>query len=194
MLEKETTLWLNWVLSRCLIKDITNLISSKKHLWKIENDKLSLLKKTCVEFDSNERIWIERPFQHSIKTVAIETQRFIAIDVENNIFTWGLNRWGELCVPNQKNIKEPTRITNPGNVKIKQVAFSYRASFLLSEDGYVFSAGSNDQHYYLGDPTLNTHREYFAKIPNLEKIKKIAASSWFACALSGINNNSFFTN
>jgi len=108
-----------------------------------------------------------------------------------HFFVWGANNFGQLGIPTNAKASSKTEskkefIVNPTscsfNAKVKQIACGETSSHILSEEGFVYSMGSNkDGRLGLGISPLN--------LPATNKpqlVKELSQITKLACGLSHI--------
>ncbi|KAH7637977.1 hypothetical protein HUG17_9081 [Dermatophagoides farinae] len=92
---------------------------------------------------------------------------------ESDIYSWGLNDFGQLGLGDRKNRDTPCLVAFPNddsiNIRIKEIVAGDRHSLFLFENGQLWGCGFN----YNGELGLGNRRSKLAKIPigNLQQIK-----------------------
>nr|XP_048292637.1 probable E3 ubiquitin-protein ligase HERC6 isoform X2 [Myodes glareolus] len=134
----------------------------------------------------------ERPEQvQSLATLHVDLvscgkEHSIAVSHKGRVFAWGAGSNGQLGIGECKDINlMPTKIEFPDDIKIIQVSCGHYHSLALSEDGQVFSWGSNSQGQ-LGLGKNFSSQASPQKVKSLEGIPlaQVAAGGTHSFALS----------
>ena len=135
----------------------------------------------------------KRLYKGNVLTVSGSQSSHVMINTDGKIFVTGSNTSGKLGTGNTSNIntswKEVTLTGAATDEKAIQVQTSPNATIILTNKGYVYSAGSNTNGQTgLGITTGNTPT--FTKIPTLSNVKSI----WGGEDLSGSSMFTAITN
>lgn len=120
----------------------------------------------------------------------------ILIDLNNNVYSFGFGRVGQLGLGDDKNAGNPTRILLDGKpLKAKYVSCGMNHTVLIDMNDDVYSFGAN----YTGQLGLSDKINRFVptKIPNVHQIKQVSCGSDCTLLLNmngeiysfGINNH-----
>jgi len=77
------------------------------------------------------------------------------IDVDNNVYGFGANQWGQLGLGHDDEVEGLHLIEYFKNIKIKQISCGNFHSLFLTDDGFIYSCGKND-HGQLGSNLTST--------------------------------------
>lgn len=116
----------------------------------------------------------------NISQIAAGRNFSLAKTKSGDVYVWGGNDWGQLGMG-----KDETRIDTPTNnaqlMHIKKIAASNNHVLAVSENGHVFSFGSNfSGQLGTGD---NTNSNVPIEVKGLDQIKDVAAGYKFSLAL-----------
>jgi len=108
----------------------------------------------------------------------------VAVTEENEVLVWGTNSHGQLGVPRaqRRAIPSPSVANVPPGETWVDVQCGLGHTTLLSEDGNVYTAGSNAEGQ-LG--RSNGSPSTFCKVEGLEKVERISSSSDYVLAVAG---------
>ncbi|XP_052029777.1 probable E3 ubiquitin-protein ligase HERC6 isoform X2 [Apodemus sylvaticus] len=121
-----------------------------------------------------------------IELVSCGKEHSVAVCHRGRVFTWGAGSEGQLGIGEFKEISfMPTKIKALAGIKIIQVSCGHYHSLALSEDGHVFSWGSNSQGQ-LGLGRNSCSQAIPQKVKSLEGIPlaQVAAGGTHSFALS----------
>lgn len=123
-----------------------------------------------VEDDEVTRLLLQTPLPRSIsiRRLAVGEQHAIACSSEGGVWGWGWNAMGACGLGREVlSTREPLPLASPfGNiVKVSSVSAGLQHSLLLSEEGDVYSCGSNgDGQLGLGDRTARFEAELISAL------------------------------
>ena len=115
----------------------------------------------------------ESGYLENIKEISTGTNMSMALDENGNVYTWGLNDYGQLGLGNKTNTKIPTIV--PGIFNITKIEGGNKSSYAITDEGEVYAWGYNSNGQ-LGDGT-NTIRTSPVKVVNISGIIDISAST-----------------
>ncbi len=78
-----------------------------------------------------------------ITTSAYQGHSLYALTEDGKVYSWGSNKYGQLCNGNKNNQFTPQLINFPANTKIKKVKAYKDNVFFLTEDNKLFACGMN---------------------------------------------------
>lgn len=108
-----------------------------------------------------------------IKHIACGNKVSMAIDNSGNLYTWGLNNYGQLGINNRVNQTLPVKNTYLTNVR--KITSGNKTGYALTDDGKVYGFGYNG-YGEIGDGT-KTQRIYPVQTTNMSDIIDIAATN-----------------
>lgn len=112
----------------------------------------------------------------------------LAVSRKNELFTWGLNNYGQLGYEAEENVAIPRKVPLPDGIKIKQVAGGFHHSMLLTEDGKVYSWGRGDYgqlgHGNTENVTEPKSIEVFENLPSDNRVIQISCGDNHSIAVT----------
>jgi len=138
----------------------------------------------CGNKEQNELSWPRKLDTNILfKTVRAAGTRTIGISSEGELYAWGTGHMGELGLAYQDAVFTPTKIEKvPEDVHWKQLACGYQYTIAVTDEGDVYSWGSNEFGQLGLGHTKMIDRP--TKIPTLSKITKICAAHNHVIALN----------
>ncbi len=115
----------------------------------------------------------ESGYLENIKEISTATNMSMALDESGNVYTWGLNDYGQLGLGNKTSTNMPTILTEISNVT--KIEGGNKSAYAITDEGNVYSWGYNSNGQ-LGDGT-NTIRTSPVKVSNISGIIDISAST-----------------
>lgn len=116
------------------------------------------------------------------KQVSARYYHTVIIDIDDNVWTFGWNSYGQLGIGNYENQYVPMQIPN---IKAKQVSAGNRHTVVIDIDDNVWSFGRNDYGQLgLGD---NEDRNIPTQIPNL-KAKQVSCGEYHTVVIGKLYN------
>lgn len=106
---------------------------------------------------------INFPNNAKIKKIAVGRDHTIALGLNGEVYTWGVNESGQLGTGDFVNKNTPQKINLPNNAKVKSLVANEAWSFLITEDDEIFSFGGN----IAGTLGVGIYKD---KIPTVEKV------------------------
>lgn len=100
----------------------------------------------------------------------------LALDNEGNIWSWGLNSFGQLGNGTTTAVYKPTKITIDGDVKFVQISAGMTHSLAIDESGNLWSWGDNGNGQLGGETTSSVTVPKKVEVENT-KFKEISAGS-----------------
>lgn len=145
-----------------------------------------------IDYDKNfifNPKWKKIKFNNQFINCKSKSKHIIFLDKDGIVFTSGKNNYGQLGIFSQYNIKIPKKVEYLKEIKIKSINVSNNTSFCISDNGNVYSFGSN-LYGELGIG-LDTSKSYIPiKIENLSNIKEIYTGNHHIFAID--NHNKLF--
>ena len=123
------------------------------------------------ELGNGTKVSSDRPVRVSfkdgvvIKQIAVGDTHNLALDTDGNVWAWGANT--NKAIPSSSSTPYKVGMSN-----IKKIYAAYNQSMLLTEDGYVYVIGSNENGE-LGTRTYQNVKE-FTMLPDVNDIVDIA--------------------
>ena len=125
----------------------------------------------------------KRRKQNQLEKVACGSYHSLAISSEKELYSWGLNNYGQLGQDSTEETNRP--VLAETDEKVVAIEAGEHHSIFLNEKGFVFSAGRGDSGQ-LGRAN-ETHSTTFRKIEKLSKIKMIASGGNHSLAVNDKN-------
>ncbi|WP_438011640.1 hypothetical protein WME89_25195 [Sorangium sp. So ce321] len=120
-----------------------------------------------------------------VKAIAAGSVHSLALREDGTLWAWGLNNLGQLGDGTLTQRERPVKVSGLGTVKAIAAGRNYEGaghySLALLEDGTVWAWGANNWGQ-LGDGT-NVYKLAPVKVPDLGRVKAIAAGGWHNLAL-----------
>lgn len=143
-----------------LLKNIVQIAGGKDHMLALDMKGVVYAWGNGQQFQLGRKI-LERhrlaalePHQfglYDIKYIASGDFHCFAIDKNDNVFTWGLNQFGQCGITNENgDLEDGSLITKPAvipqlkELKIKQIAAGEHHSLAVTQDGNVYAWGRYD--------------------------------------------------
>jgi len=95
------------------------------------------------------------------------------IGTNGEIYVSGKNNNGKLGVGGTTNVKEITKLSIPGNIKIVEVVYYSSGTWYIGENGEVFVSGANSSGWLGTNDTAQKDTLTKINIPDSAKIKKV---------------------
>lgn len=142
------------------LKNIVQLAAGKDHMLALDS------KGIVYAWGNGQQFQLGRKILERHRFAALEPQQFglynikyissgdfhcFAIDKDGQVYTWGLNQYGQCGVTNaQGNLEDGSVITKPElvtefeNINVKEIAGGEHHTLALTEDGSIYSWGRYD--------------------------------------------------
>lgn len=159
------------------INKIEDLDVGNYKLYLIAYDRAGNCKKSNVlEF------FISRKY----KEISVGYNHCLAIDYEGNLWSWGLNDFGQLGNNMKDNKIHDVPVQIVKDKKFVKIAAGYLYSMAIDEEGNLWTCGYN-RYGQLGDGT-NINKSSFVKISMETKFAQISAGNYHCLAID-VNGN-----
>lgn len=164
------------------------LLSKNKTIWTFgSNDFYELGRRTSTRFKDSSLFPHQifsgrnRRENHKFKKISCGLNHGMALNTDNEVFTWGSNIYRQLGIGNDKETRSKHKI----DIKnVKDITGGEHHTLLLTKDNKLYGIGRNDQGQ-LGIPTKKDY--HLPELIKLKGIKKIASFENFT--ICQVNND-----
>ena len=121
---------------------------------------------------------------NDVKQIVCGYQYTFILKNDGSIWACGYNDKGQLGLGNTTSKKSFTKVTTNINNDVKQVVCGYNHTYILKNDGTVWSCGYNkDGQLGLGTSDTNAHSTFTKVTTNISNVKQIACGGYYTCIL-----------